>query len=135
MRCVLDTNVLVSAVIPRPSAGSGTAIALFEQARRGRVVLLLHSAVIAEAMIVMTRHYRMSRETASSIMRSIIEQEGVQVDCPEWIGEALNRFETTTLDFIDCFVAAISALDQTPLATFDRQLSRQPGVIPMDLPR
>lgn len=57
--------------------------------------------------------------------------EGVEVSDPEVVLVALHRFETTTLDWVDCLL--LSYVPDIPVYTFDEAMIRAGGRSPSDL--
>lgn len=62
-------------------------------------------------------------------MESILQMSGLRIDDRPALTQAIDRWATTRIDFIDCLHAAIvEALDPPELYSFDRDFDRIPEV-------
>jgi predicted nucleic-acid-binding protein len=119
----LDANVLVRFLTRDNARQSGAVEALFEQAGRREVLLHLDSMIVAESVYVLMRYNR-NRGEVAGVLLALIQNGGVQVTEEDVVMDALRRFGATNVDFAEAWLAARSARDGRPVASFDRDLDK-----------
>ena len=125
-RIGVDTNVVVSFVTDRDPKQQARAADLFGAATAGKHVLVLHQAVITEAVYVMYNAYEVKPSVVSAVMRDLLLLPGVvTVDDVEW-RHIWSLWPRRIKDFGDaCLTAVAKAGTFEVLATFDAAFARQ----------
>ncbi len=78
--------------------------------------------VIAEVVFVLLKVYNVPRtEIAKHITASF---EYYEVQNEQLLKKALEYFGTTTLDFVDCLLAAYHSVENEEIATLDKKLKK-----------
>jgi predicted nucleic acid-binding protein len=120
---ILDTNVIIRLLRP-DEAQHGEAKELMESARQSGHRLVLLDVVVAETVYVLTSFYGIDRQQVAVDMERIMDHEAVGVPMPAIMRDALARFSTTKLHFVDCYLAAMAKAAGRKIATFDRGLKQ-----------
>ena len=123
-RRLLDTNLIVRYLVQDHEKHSKAAGKLFEACDRGDLVVVVLPAVLAECVFVLDSFYEHSRENIAAALSTLISSPGVEISEPEIHLDALSRFRRTKVHFVDCLIAATSAAESTPVATFDQDFRK-----------
>jgi len=123
-RRVLDTNLIVRYLVQDHEKHAKAAGKLFEACDRGDLVVVVLPAVLAECVFVLDSFYAHSREKIAAALSTLISSPGVEISEPEIHLDALSRFRRTKLHFVDCLIAATSAAESAPVATFDQDFRK-----------
>jgi predicted nucleic acid-binding protein len=129
-RAHVDANVILRLLLGEPEHQAQEAKALFERAAQGALTVVIHPAVLAEVVYVLTspRLAALSRSEVADALRGLFALEGVEVPDLDGALGALRRFEETTLDWVDCLLLACAP--QIPVYTFDRAVLAAGGLLP-----
>jgi len=126
-RIGVDTNVVVSFVTDRDPQQQARAAELFGAATSGERLVVLHQAVVSEAVYVLCNVYGGEPHVVSAVMRDLLLLPGVvTADELDWTAiwsEWPGRFG----DFGDACLAAAAAGADTfdALATFDAAFAKK----------
>ena len=123
-RRLLDTNLIVRYLVQDHEKHAKAAGKLFEACDRGDLVVVVLPAVLAECVFVLDSFYEHSRENIAAALSTLISSPGVEISEPEIHLDALSRFRRTKLHFVDCLIAATSAAESAPVATFDQDFRK-----------
>jgi len=119
-RRLVDTNLIIRYLVQDHEKHGNLAASLFDACDRGDLVLVVLSAVLAECVFVLRSFYERPRVEIASTLARLISSPGVEIREVTVQLDALKRYKATTLDFVDCLVAATAAAENTPVATFDQ---------------
>ena len=125
---LIDTNLIVRHLVQDHEHYAKAAGKLFEACDRGDVTLLLLPAVVAECVFVLESFYRHDRKSIASCIASLIESPGISLADVTVHLDALARYGASKLHFIDCMLAAHALANGIPIATFDNDLKKLPGI-------
>ena len=123
-RYLLDTYVLLRFLRDDHVRLSPAARALFSDASDGKCVLVLTEVTVAEAVWVLESHYKTHRVEIVEALQKLIICAGVRCIRQDEMLDALRRFASTKLDFLDCYLAALAAASGDYVATFDKDFDR-----------
>ncbi len=124
IRYRLDTNVLIRFFKLDDAKQSKRVKALFEQAAAGQCLLLLDRVVLIETVWVLRSVYQDEREPIAKALANLMVKPGIRCEDGPITVDALYRYQTSSLDIVDCYLAAQAAADGDSLATFDRALGK-----------
>ncbi|MCL6522720.1 MAG: PIN domain-containing protein [Firmicutes bacterium] len=129
-RAHVDANVVLRLLLGEPEAQARAAEALFARAARGEVTLVIHPAVLAEVVYVLTspKLGAFARPQVAEALRALFALDGVEVADLDVVMAALRRFEETSLDWVDCWMLAYGP--RLPVYTFDQGLLAAGGLLP-----
>lgn len=123
-RRLVDTNLIVRYLVQDQEKQAKAAGKLFDACDRGEVVIVVLPAVLAECVFVLESFYEHPREDVSSALITLISTPGVEIRAPEIHLDALERYGETKVHFVDCLIAANSAAEGIPVATFDKDFRK-----------
>jgi predicted nucleic-acid-binding protein len=123
----IDTNVIVRLLVHDDKEQGRRAEAIFRQALDAGGVWLAQ-IVFVEVAWVLRSAYKFDRNTISSVLRSLLETEGVTVEEAPLVLSGLTAFETGEADFADYVILERARHAQAlPLWTFDGRLAQADG--------
>lgn len=121
---ILDANVLVRFLVQDVPQQAKAARKLVEQAESGALLLVVDPMIIAETVYVLTSFYKKPREDVAVALLAFVQSDGVAVGEESRLVDALRRFQRTSVDFADAWLAASAAETHREVASFDRDLDR-----------
>jgi predicted nucleic acid-binding protein len=127
----LDTNVLVRFVTGEPEPQAREVAKFISAAESGKMKFCVLPMVLAEAVYVLNGFYQHPRAKVSTALSHLITCPGFQSPEQDRMILALQLFTETKIDFADCYLAAISKIDGTTIASFDRDFDKIQGVTRM----
>lgn len=132
---VLDANVFlryfVRPATPEDEQTARIARSLFRLVREGRDTFTTSDAVIAEVVFILSskRHYNVPRPEVADLVRPILQMPGCKVPRKRLLVQALDLWVTCPkLSFVDALVVLLAQELREPLASFDAQVHRTPGI-------
>ena len=124
----LDTNVLVRYLAQddaRQSAQAGKVMESFTAQSPGFVSIV----TLAETIWVLQDAYARSRNDIAALVEALLQTEGVVVQMPDVVWQALHRFESSRADFADHLIERMgSAAGCKATLTFDKSAARDAGM-------
>ena len=123
-RVLVDANVIVRFLVADHAVHFEHAACLMRQAEEGEVRLVLLDAVVAELAYVLTSVFSKNRASTADALRAIVSHPGVETPGAAVLLDALSRFASTRVDFIDCYLAAHAAEATLEVATFDNDFRK-----------
>ena len=130
----IDTNYFVRAltapVTDEEERMAAAAVALFRNVSTGQVLATTSDAVIAEVAYVLTgRGFQLTREDVASALERLFHLPGFKSEHVNTWTLALHLWlSRRSLSLVDALGAAYSMREGHELATFDRRLTRHPGL-------
>lgn len=121
---ILDANVLVRFLVQDVPQQAKAARKLVEQAESGALLLVVDPMIIAETVYVLTSFYKKPREAVADALTAFVQSAGVSVAEESRLVDALRRFQRSSVDFADAWLAATAAETHREVASFDRDLDR-----------
>ena len=125
----VDANVLLRFVLGDHAELSAKAEAVFAAAEAGDVVLACDPVNLAEAVWVLSSHYKASCGEIAEALLPLVKMTGFQVPEKDRYVRALELYGQGALGFGDaCACATAEETSEGRLVSFDRALSRVPGI-------
>jgi predicted nucleic acid-binding protein len=128
-KAFVDANVVLRYLTKDPPKMAEAALRIFDDAKNGKISLLLVPLTVAEVVWVLESFYDHSKAEIAETIAQFLLCDGLEVEGLDLLMEALKLYEGKNLDFADAFLAAI-ALQKGPQAIylFDRHFNRVPGI-------
>jgi predicted nucleic-acid-binding protein len=123
-----DTNILLRFLMDDHPVHSAASKKLFEDAGAGKLSLRIPFIVITETVFTLLSYYQIDREAIGRELLKLLTAPGVATTCPDWALEALEDYGNRNVSFGDACLAAEARKDAIPVASFDRGLSKFPGI-------
>lgn len=121
---LIDTNIILRHLTAEPANQAKKVSKLFAKCDQGKLKVLLETGVLAEVVYLLTGFYDFPRKEVSIKLETFVSSAGVVMEDKEVAIECLKNFSDSKFDFIDCFLAAKSKLQNIKIATFDKDFSR-----------
>ncbi len=110
-RRLVDTNLIVRYLVQDNEKQAKAAGRLFDACDRGDVVIVVLPVVLAECVFVLDSFYRRSRGDIASALGRLMSSPGVEIGSPTIHLDALDRYQKTSVHFVDCLIAATAATE------------------------
>lgn len=120
----LDTNAILRYLrndVPRQAEAVR---ARLSQAQSGRLIIEIHPLIIAEVLFVLQSFYGQPRERIASVLQIFLDTPGIRTQEEARVREALDRYASHNVSFIDAFLATLGAETSHPIFSFDRDLDK-----------
>ena len=128
-KALIDANVILRYLTKDPKKMAEAALRTFDDAKNGKISLLLTPLTVAEVVWVLESFYDYPKTEIAGTMSQFLFCDGLEVEGLDLLMEALTLYQGKNLDFADAFLAAI-ALRRGPQAiySFDQLFNRVPGI-------
>jgi predicted nucleic acid-binding protein len=123
-RRLVDTNLIVRHLVQDHEKHAKAAAKLFEACDRGEISVTVLPTVLAECIFVLESFYEHSRDQIAGVLAKLISSPGMELSDPAIHLDALRRYGSTKVHFVDCLIAATAAADDVAVATFDRDFRK-----------
>lgn len=120
----LDTNVLVRFLRADHPQFSPKAKENFLQAQAGKIKIYLDELVVAESIWLLSSFYKLDRKEIVLKLQELILQKWIVNPRKKLVLKALQTFEKTKLDYVDCWVWWVNQSVGAKLQTFDKKLEK-----------
>ena len=94
---------------------------IFEQAKSGKITLIIAHTVFAEVVATLSTSYKVPRDQISQVLTELLAYKGVSGE-EEVLSLALALYRQSELPILDCLLLAKSKLAGATLLTFDQKL-------------
>lgn len=130
LKAHVDADVILRFVLGAPEDQALASRALFDQAAKGCFCLVIHPAVLAEVIYVLTslKLAAHPRHRVADVLGSVCGLDGVVTDNFEVALRALAMVADTRLDFVDCLMLGYAP--ELPVFTFDQEMVKAGGLMP-----
>lgn len=116
---VLDTNAVLRFLLR-----DNEEIAVFVRDRMKKETCLLPVEVVAEAVYVLAKVYKIERDRVCRSLSDFINKENIDVTSHEIMETALRIYGETTFDFVDCLMVGYARIEGHRIITFDKKLEK-----------
>lgn len=122
---LIDTNVILRFLRRDDPTLSGKAKTLFIQAEGGAFLCYVDEVTVAEVIWVATSVYKANREDVANDLEELLAKEWVANSRKHTMLRAITFYRMSTLNYIDCWLLAVSEEKHIPLETFDMKLKKK----------
>jgi predicted nucleic-acid-binding protein len=123
-RRLVDTNIIVRYLVQDHEKHAKVATKLFEACDRGDVTLFVLPAVLAECVFVLESFYEKPRRDIAQVLSDLVTSPGMELAELAIHLDAMERYHTSKLHFVDCLIAAHAVADDISVATFDNDFKK-----------
>jgi len=115
----IDANIFLRYVLNDHTELSPKAKAIIDQH-----IVEIPIEVLCEVIYVLTGHYAIDRQSVSTELIRFFEQTNCIISHRETVLRSFDFFRNTSLDFVDCILAAYSIIEKDEVFTFDTKLQK-----------
>src|SRR6185503_14377485 len=108
-RLWVDANIVLRFLTGDPEALAQRSARLMARAERGEVTLFIAPLVLAEIIWVLRSFYHYPMTDIANTMLSLISAQGIDVDQPDLLIQAIELARDRNVDFIDAYLAVQAA--------------------------
>lgn len=80
--------------------------------------------VVAEAVYVLTKVYRIDREQVCRSLQGFFDNDNAETPLQHIVEEAIEVYRVTKFDFVDCLMVGYAKYEGHEIVTFDKKLKR-----------
>jgi len=129
----IDANIILRFLTKDPPPMAEAALKIFEEAKSGKISLLIIPITVAEVVWVLESFYEYPKEKIAETMTQFLSCEGLEVESLDLLLEALNLYYEKNLDFADALLAITALRKKIPtIYSFDQHFNRINGIIWME---
>lgn len=121
---LIDTNVLLRFFTGEPLEFAQQARAIIANADSGAVLLEIHPLVLAETIYTLESFYKMPKSDVCDRLSIFLQSRGIVAADEEVMLDALERYRTHNVHFVDACLAASGAAENKAIQSFDRDFDR-----------
>lgn len=122
---LIDANIILRFLRRDDPSLSSKAKALFVQAQEGTFLCYLDEVTVAEVVWVATSVYKTKREDIANGLEALLAKEWAVNPRKNTILRAISFYRMSALNYIDCWLLAVSEEKRIPLETFDTKLKKK----------
>jgi len=104
----IDANIFIRAITRDNLEMALLAASYFDRVNKGKVVGFVEDSTVAEVLFVLMskKHYNFSRIEATIRLKILLEIENIHHDYKNQLINALDKFASSKLDFVDCLATS-----------------------------
>jgi predicted nucleic acid-binding protein len=121
---LLDANVVLRYLTNDVPAMADACERLFERAAKGHVALKVTDVCLAELAWTLGSFYRLSPAEVADKLTALINMPGLLFSNVDILLEALDRYRSHSVDFIDAYHAAVAVAHGVPVCSYDRDYNK-----------
>lgn len=119
---LLDTNIILRFFREDHPQHVKQVKNLFQQAEKGTIDCYVDPVVLAEVVWTLASFYNVNRSEITSKLEILLVQKWMVNEHKQTLLSALRQYQETNLDYIDCWLLAVSQEHNFPIETFDKKL-------------
>lgn len=116
---LVDANIILRYLLDDHPELSPKAAEILEQQ-----TVTLSIEVACEVVYVLQKVYVIERKEIEQQLSELLDAELVNMEKPAIFLDALKRYSTSTLDFVDTLLLAYHAIEAAEIFTFDNKLNK-----------
>ena len=105
---LLDTNVILRFFREDQPQHVGHVRKLFQEAEKGMISCYIDPVVLAEVIWTLTSFYKVNRSEITTKLEMLLAQQWTVNEHKQTFFSALHQYQETSLDYIDCWLLAVS---------------------------
>lgn len=128
---IVDANVFVRYITRDDPEKADRALSYLDGLSEGKSQATVLEAIIAEVVFVLSskNYYALPRARITDQIRTILALSGIALEYPDAVRQALDIYESSTVDFPDALnIAHAERLSADAIVSFDRDYDRFPTV-------
>ena len=122
MKYLCDTNFILRYLLADNPQMFAKVKEIFDQAKTGKVILIIEQAVFTEVIFVLSSFYKVPKDTITQILSDLLTYKGISSE-KEVFALALDYYSKYNMHVVGCLLLAKNKLASIPVLTFDEQLN------------
>lgn len=121
---VLDTNAFLRFLLNDVPAQAAEVSNLFNRAKAKQVKVFIPQIVLFEIHFALDKYYKLSKDEVIQKLGTLLATQYLKIQDKEVFKQTLEIYKLKNLDFVDCFIKAMSKETDSRLFTFDKNLKK-----------
>lgn len=122
---LIDANIILRFLRRDDLTQALRAKALFADAQEGKFFCYLDEVTLAEVIWVLTSVYKTKRDDIAHKLEALLARDWIVNTRKNTMLRALVFYRMSTLNYVDCWLLAVSEQKHIPLETFDAKLKKR----------
>ncbi len=122
-KVLLDTNPILRFLLNDIPAQAQKTNGLFENAKAGKIKIIIPQIIIFEAYFVLAKYYEFDKKTILDYLQFILSTPYLTIEDRSVFLKSIAIFSKENISFVDSFLSAKSTLENIVLFTFDKKLA------------
>ncbi|OGM75618.1 hypothetical protein A2382_02735 [Candidatus Woesebacteria bacterium RIFOXYB1_FULL_38_16] len=122
-KVLLDTNPILRFLLNDIPAQAQKTNGLFENAKAGKIKIIIPQIIIFEAYFVLAKYYEFDKKTIINYLQFILSTPYLIIEDRSVFLKSIAIFSSKNISFVDSFLVAKSTLENIVLFTFDKKLA------------
>jgi len=123
-KVLLDTNILIRFFTRDNEEQYLKSVEIFRDIESGKVEAMLMDLIVAEAVYVLRRVYKHSRDDVASVLKKLLLYNHIYTENKLITFEALDIYAHKNIDFADAMLCAKKKLEGFDVLGFDKDIER-----------
>ena len=125
-----DANIFLRFILKDNPTQSQKASNYFHKAQMRQIELIFLPEVIAEIEYVLRKQYKETREKVAEVLSALVKPAYITIFNRSAILEALNFYQKTGVDFVDCILFATAREQNAQVISFDKDFKKLTKLAP-----
>lgn len=121
---LLDTNIILRFLREDQPEHFKRVKILFKDAEKGMISCYIDPVILAEVVWTLSSFYKVNRTEITEKLETLLVQVWMVNEHKQTLLSALHQYQETNLDYIDCWLLAVSGEQNIPIETFDKKLQK-----------
>lgn len=122
MKYYCDTNFIIRYLIADNDLMFEESKEIFNQAKNGKLTLIIEQAVFTEVVFVLSSFYKVPKTKIYETLSELLIYKGIEVSSKECLILALNLYAVHNLHIVDCIIIANAKFNNIDIKSFDQKL-------------
>ncbi|OJW71234.1 MAG: PIN domain-containing protein [Candidatus Amoebophilus sp. 36-38] len=119
MKSICDTNVILRYLLADNPEMFAKTKAIFDQAKIGRITLIIEQTVFTEVIFVLSSFYKVPKDKITQILSELLAYKGISGE-KEVLSLALDYYSKHNMHVVDCLLLAKNKITDLPILSFDQ---------------
>jgi len=123
--CMCDTNYIIRYLMQDEPQLYQYAKEFFDDVYSAKKNAHIIESVLVECVYVLDKYYSVPRTEIGKTLESLLNYKGIICDNKEDIIKALDIYQSSNLDIVDCILVARCAVQNSSLRSFDKAMMKK----------
>lgn len=121
---IVDSNVFLRFLLKDNKKYYQTAQRYFQQAKQGKIELILIPQVILEIDYVLRGVYSLSRKESAEILAKLVKSPDLKVKNRNLLIEVVEKYRKMNVDLLDLYLYETARMEKVEVFSFDQDFAR-----------
>ena len=123
----VDTNIIARFLLADHPQLHAESTEIFKRCQDGETRVFVDPIIIAETVWLLSSYYQQSKAAISKQLVDFLTPDWIICSAKNQLLSALDLYQKTSFNFVDCWLATICRAKKIQLTTFDASLNKLAG--------